>query len=48
MRDFEVLSEISGKEGRVEGKQMAAPSEFTRCGKSEGEESPSSTGQGGP
>jgi len=32
----------------VEGEQMVAPPEIVRSRKSEGEESPSSTGQGGP
>jgi ribonuclease HI len=36
------------RKGGGEGEQMVAPPEFTQSGKSGGEESPSSTGQGGP
>jgi len=32
----------------VEGEQMVAPPDIARSGRSGGEESPSSTGQGGP
>ncbi len=41
------LAKEKGKEG-IERKQMVAPSGIMRGVKSEGEESPSSTGQGGP
>jgi len=36
------------RKGGVEGEQMVAPPDITQCGKSGGEESPSSAGQGGP
>jgi len=41
------MAEEKRKEG-VEGEQMVAPPDITQCGKSGGEESPSSAGQGGP